>query len=149
MDRALMTDRLPDPDREAAFYDGVLIKRGIAWFVDIALIALLAVLVLPFTAFIGIFFFPALMLVLGFLYRWVTIANQSATWGMRLMGIELRDIDGHRLTAGLALAHTGAYTFALFVAPLQLISVGAMLVTPRGQGLHDLFLGTAMLNRAA
>ncbi len=129
-------------------YDGVTLKRGIAWVFDIVLIAILCALVLPFTAFTGVFFFPFLMLVVGFIYRWFTLAGGSSTWGMRMMGIRFRDHRGAPLTSGLALAHTLGYTVSIAVAPLQLISIILMLVTPRGQGLTDHLLGTEAINAA-
>ena len=127
-------------------FAGVPFKRGLAWVFDVILIAVLCTLVLPFTAFTGIFFFPFLMLVVSFIYRWFTIAGGSATWGMRVMGIELCDNDGAPLSSGLALAHTFGYTISVALPPLQLISVILMLVTARGQGLTDHVLGTTAIN---
>jgi uncharacterized RDD family membrane protein YckC len=129
-----------------SLYQGVVFKRAIAWVFDVMLIAILCTLVLPFTAFTGIFFFPFLMLVVGFFYRWFTLAGNSSTWGMRLMGITFRDHDGMPLSSGLALAHTVGYSVSITVAPLQLISIILMLVTARGQGLTDHFLGAVAIN---
>ena len=140
---------LPDPVTDSAFYRGVPTKRALAWVVDVVIVAIACVLVLPFTAFTGLFFFPVLMLTVGFFYRWFTIASGSATWGMRLMAIELRNIAGARLTAGEAFLHTAGYTVSVVTAPLQLISMVLMLATPRGQGLSDMVLGTAAINRPA
>ena len=140
---------LPDPDTAPAFYRGVAVKRALAWVIDVTLVALLCVLVLPFTAFTGLFFFPLLMLVVGFFYRWATLAGGSATWGMRLMSIEIRDLHGARLTGGTALLHTAGYTVSVVTAPLQLVSMIAMLLTPRGQGLTDMVLGTTAINKPA
>ncbi len=140
---------LPDPHLLPEFYDGVVAKRALAWVVDVVLVFLLCLVVLPFTAFLGLFFFPALMLVTGFLYRWATIAARSATLGMRLMAIELRDAEGLRLTGQAAFLHTLGYTVSLTVAPLQLISILMMLLTERRQGLTDHVLGTAAINRPA
>lgn len=127
-------------------YAGVPFKRGIAWVLDMILIATLCALILPFTAFTGVFFFPFLMLVVGFIYRWFTIAGGSSTWGMRIMGIGLRDHHGTKLSSGLALAHTFGYSISVALPPLQLISVILMLVTPRGQGLTDHVLGTTAIH---
>lgn len=127
-------------------FAGVPLKRAIAWVFDVVLIAILCTLILPFTAFTGVFFFPLMMLVIGFLYRWFTIAGSSATWGMRIMGIGLRDLDGTPLTSGMALAHTAGYTVSVAMAPLQLISCILMVFTARGQGLSDLVLGTTAVN---
>lgn len=135
-------------DFNPQLYAGVTIKRGIAWIFDVILIAMLCALILPFTAFTGIFFFPAMMLVVGFIYRWFTLAGGSSTWGMRLMGIRFRDHHRAPLSSGLALAHTIGYTVSIAIAPLQLISIILMLVTPRGQGLTDHFLGTEAINTA-
>lgn len=138
---------LPDPATKPQFYDGILIKRAIAWLFDAILVGVLCILILPFTVFTAVFFFPLLMLVVGFIYRWFTIASKSSTWGMRLVGIELRDHEGLRLQSGTALAHTAGYTFSVAVAPLQLISILMMIVTERKQGLTDHLLGTAAINR--
>ena len=140
---------LPDPATKPEFYDGVLLRRGIAWVLDTVITALLCVLILPFTAFLGLLVFPFLMLVVGFFYRWFTTASKSATWGMRLTGIELRDSDGMRLQYNTALAHNGIYTFSVAFAPLQVVSVIMMVFSARKQGLSDHLLGTAAINRPA
>nr|WP_156788562.1 RDD family protein [Roseobacter sp. CCS2] len=142
----MSSDNATAADFDPRLYDGVTIKRGLAWVFDVVMIAMLCALVLPFTAFTGIFFFPALMLFVGFIYRWFTLAGGSSTWGMRMMGIRFRDHQGASLSSGLALAHTFGYTISVAIAPLQLISVILMLTTPRGQGLSDLILGTEAIN---
>jgi len=138
---------LPDPDTQPEYYNGILIKRAAAWGVDAVLVAVICAMLLPFTAFLGIFFFPLMMLVVGFFYRWWTIAGGSATWGMRLMAIELRESDGGLLLPNTAFWHTAGYTFAILVAPLQFVSMVMMAATPRGQGLSDMILGTTAINR--
>ena len=140
---------LPDPFQQPQFYRAVPMKRLIAWLVDFVIILLLCVLALPFTAFLGLFFWPVMMLTIGFVYRVATIAAGSATWGMRFAGIELRDAHGARLDGGLALAHTAGYTISFAFPILQVISVVMMVTTARGQGLTDAFLGTVALNRRA
>ncbi|SMY09678.1 RDD family protein [Flavimaricola marinus] len=140
---------LPSPDEGAAFYAGVPLKRALAWVFDVVLIGLISAIAVPFTAFTAIFYFPFLMLVLGFLYRWFTLAGGSATWGMRLMAIEIRQADGDRLSNQSAFLHTLGYSISVAVAPLQLISVIMMLVTARGQGLTDTVMQTAAINRPA
>lgn len=138
---------LPDPATAPRFYDGVTLKRAIAWVIDVALIGILAAVIVPFTAFAALFIWPLFMLVVGFLYRWATISVGSATWGMALTGIELRAPDGLRLTGQTAFLHTLGYTLSVAAAPAQLVSIILMLALGRGQGLTDLFLGTAAINR--
>ena len=140
---------LPDPQRESGFYRAVSLKRGLACLIDIALIFLLAVVILPFTAFTALFFFPLFMGVVGFLYRWATLSRKSATWGMRFMAIQLRDQDGMKLSGMTALLHVAGFYISVAVFPLGLISAGLMVLRGRGQGLTDMLLGTAMINRPA
>jgi uncharacterized RDD family membrane protein YckC len=144
-----MSYALPDPYAQAEFYDDIPAKRFLAWVVDAVLILALCLLVLPFTFFLGLLFFPLLWLVLGFLYRWGTLAAGSATWGMRLVAIEVRRADGARLDPGTALAHTLIYTVAMGTLVLQALSVALILLSPRRQSLADHLLGTAALNREA
>ncbi len=146
---AVRAPGLPDPATEPQFYAGVTAKRLFAWVIDAVIVALICAVIVPFTAFTALFFLPVLWLVVGFLYRWATIAGGSATWGMRMMSIELREADGLRLSGGTALVHTLGYTVSVAMAPLQLISVIIMVAMGRGQGLTDLVLGTAMINRPA
>ena len=87
---------LPDPQIQPDVYKDVPLKRLLAWGVDSVLILLLCIVILPFTAFTGVFFFPLLFLAVSFGYRVVTLANGSATLGMRLCAIELRRADGAR-----------------------------------------------------
>ncbi|WP_163849636.1 RDD family protein [Pseudooceanicola aestuarii] len=141
------TTELPDPEQFPELYDSVPVKRAIAWAVDAAVIWLLTMVVVIFTAFIGLFFLGFLLLIVSFLYRWSTLANGSATWGMRLMSIELRDAEGRRFDATQAFLHTLGYSLSLAFAPVQMISVVLMAVTARGQGVTDHVLGSSALNR--
>lgn len=137
----------PDPELQPQFYDAVPSKRLLAWVVDSAITLVLTLVVIPFTAFIGLFFFPLLYLALGFAYRVVTLSRGSATWGMRLMAIELRTRDDARFDVSAAFLHTLGYTVSLGMPLLQLVSVVMMLSTERRQGLTDMVLGTVALNR--
>lgn len=140
---------LPHPVREPEFYEGVTLKRGLAWVVDAGLIFGLCVLIVPFTAFTALLWWPLLWLTVGFLYRWATLSAGSATLGMRLMGLTLRARDGARLDAAMSFAHVLGYSVSMAVFPLQLVSVALMIGLGRGQGLTDLVLGTAVINRPA
>jgi len=140
---------LPDPDLQPDFYAGVVPKRLLAWVVDTLAITLLTLLAGVLTLGIGLFLFFVFFAVIGFIYRFVTLANRSSTWGMRFAGVELRQANGARFDTAAAFLHTLGYTVSLTIAPLQLVSVVLMLISSRGQGLTDMVLGTAMLNRRA
>ncbi|WP_170354758.1 RDD family protein [Ruegeria lacuscaerulensis] len=140
---------LPDPDRQPEFYQSVATKRFVAWLFDIALISLLCIVPIFLTLGAGLFFLPLIYAVISFVYRVVTIANGSATLGMRFMGIELRDAFGARMDLGKAIAHTAGYFVSMAIFVVQVISVIMMLTSSRGQGLTDSFLGTVMINQRA
>ena len=137
----------PDPHAQPQFYDGIPLKRLMAWVVDVLLIAVLCIVILPFTAFTGIFFFGFLFMVVGFVYRWATLAGGSATWGMRLMAMELRQGDDRPLSGAAAFLHTMGYSISLAFPLLQVISIVLMVTSERRQGLTDMVLGTVPLNR--
>ncbi|MEL7125209.1 MAG: RDD family protein [Pseudomonadota bacterium] len=140
---------LADPVTQPQFYRDVAGKRLLAWVVDTILVFLICLLILPFTAFVAAFFFLGLMAVVGFVYRLISLTGGSATLGMRLFAIEFRRADGTRFDLGTAFLHTVGYTVSWAVAPLQLISIVLMATSARGQGLTDMVLGTAALNRRA
>jgi uncharacterized RDD family membrane protein YckC len=144
-----MYSSLPDPEYQAEFYADVPVKRALAWGVDTILIALITLLVVPFTLFLGLFFLPVLYMALSFLYRTVGLARRSATPGMRLMAIEFRDRTGARFDLGTAFLHTLGYTLTISTLLPQLLSIGLMLTTARGQGLTDMVLGTVAINKPA
>lgn len=140
---------LPDPETSPAFYDGVAIKRALAWFVDIAAIALVSAVLASLPFFLGWFIFPLIFIVVNFFYRVTTIASASATPGMQLFNIEFRNHKGEHLDGSTATLHTLTYFVAnAFFIP-QIISLFLMVGTPRGQGLHDMFVGTVALNRSS
>ncbi|WP_417257528.1 RDD family protein [Celeribacter sp.] len=138
---------LPDPVSQAAFYDSVPTKRLVAFIFDMIAIVILSALIVPLTAFTGIFFFPFLVTVMSFAYRVVTLANGSATLGMRLMGIEFRTAQGERFDLKYALIHTTLFTIWGIFFFAQVVSIVLMLTTARKQGLSDMLLGTAAINK--
>ncbi len=140
---------LPDPDTQAEFYADVATKRAFAWVIDMVLISLLVALVVLFTVGIGLFFLGFLMLLISFAYRFISLANTSATPGMRIVAIELRTHRGERFTSGTALLHTLGYLGSISFGLPQIVSVLLVATSKRGQGLTDMVLGTAAVNRGA
>lgn len=140
---------LPDPDRHAEFYAGVATKRAMAWVVDTIITLILTAIIVPFTAFTALFFLPALYVTVSAFYRWISISRSSATPGMRLAAIEFRRSDGAPFDAGTALVHTLAYLVSFAMVLPQILSVAVMVFGGRGQGLTDLVLGSAVINKTA
>lgn len=142
-----MTHALPDPVRHAAFYQGVAARRAVAWAIDCAITGALALVIVPFTAFLAMLIFPLLFGAVNLAYRSVTLAGFSATPGMWLLGVEFRRADGSRLDPPTAILHTlGTMVTWTTVLP-QVASAALMALHPRGQGLTDLVLGTVAIRR--
>lgn len=137
----------PDPIRAPQFYASVPSKRLIAWVIDMVITLILTALITPFTAFISLFFLPFFFLITGFAYRTLTLSTSSATWGMRMMSIELRDSRGERFDFSQALVHTLGYTFSVAFFLVQLVSIVMMVSSARGQSLTDMAMGSVMINR--
>jgi len=139
--------RLPDPFEYPELYEGVPMKRLLAWVLDTVAIVGICLVILPFTAFIALFFFPFLLFVVSFAYRVISLANKSATPGMRLMAIELRDGQDQPFDFSHALLHTLGYVLSTVVFLVQLVSMIFMASSARGQGLSDMVLNTTALNK--
>ena len=140
---------LPDPHYQPEFYADVPLKRFLAWIADTVLIVLAVIVIVPFTAFTGLFFLPVLTFIVSFAYRFLTLSNGAATLGMRLTAIEFRNARGSRLTSNEAFWHTLGFSLSFAVPIVQVVSVVLMASTERGQGLTDMALGTVALNRRA
>ncbi|MSU90984.1 RDD family protein [Rhodobacteraceae bacterium 2CG4] len=142
---------LPHPEHDTQFYDGVPLKRLVAWLIDFTAIVLATVVATLaiglLTLGLGFALFPAILFLVTFLYRWLTIAGSSATPGMMLMGIELRSCDGHRLTPVIAAVHTGIFMFLMASVVGWIGTAVSIWVTRYNQGLPDLLLGTTAINR--
>ena len=72
----------------------------------------------------------------------------SATFGMRIMAIELRHESGHLLDFITSVLHTiGLHVCFAFVL-VQLLSIGMMVMRDDRKSLTDMVIGTFMVNRA-
>jgi uncharacterized RDD family membrane protein YckC len=144
---------LPDPEHDRQFYEGVPLRRFVAWCVDLVIILLigvpLATLFGLITLFVGFAIFPLIVAGVGFGYRTLTLANGSATWGMRFTGIEFRRGDGSRFDLLTALLHTALYAICISFVVLQAISCVTILGSRYRQSLGDMVLGTTAINRPA
>ncbi len=142
---------LPDPVRDAEFYDGVPFRRLLAWVIDAIIIIVLSVVTTLvaglMTLGIALFFASFLFMATGFIYRLVTITSKSATFGMLVMGIEFRRMDGHRFELKDAFVHTTLYTVLVVTFFGQIASMVMMATSEYGRGLHDMVLGSTAINR--
>ena len=145
---------LPDPDHDPQFYAGVPARRFAAFVIDAAVIVALTLPVMVLGAIFSILTFGlgsglgALMAVLtGFLYRFGMLTVFGATAGMLLMGIEVRDADGRTPGEGTAFVHTAGFNVTFLFPPLLIIGWILMVQSPYRRAMHDLPLGTVVINR--
>ncbi|MCB1502814.1 MAG: RDD family protein [Bauldia sp.] len=144
-----------DPVAQPDMYEGILSKRVVAFVADAIIIvflmipaALVVFIVGIVTLGIGWLLYGALFAIVALGYVALTLGGpNSATIGMRWAGIELRTWNGGPCFAALAVLHALLFWFSVgLLTPLVLL-VG--LFTARRQLLHDLLLGTVMVNSAA
>jgi uncharacterized RDD family membrane protein YckC len=138
---------LPDPEADQQFYTGVPFKRFLAWIIDFSIIMLIAAAGVIATFGLGAFMFPLMLLCINLGYRIFTLSRNSATLGMIITGIEIRNHRGDKLNITEAAWHTCIYTVVMIFFFGLIITAIMMLVNKRGQGLHDYFLGTTAINR--
>ena len=114
---------VPDPHRDPQFYQGVPLRRLVAFFVDIAIVLFLLLCLV----FVGgalslgaIFFAGPLVMVMfsmtGFVYRWILLSQRSATVGMMLTGIEVRDGRGDEMNTATGFIHCRVLCVVLLFA---------------------------------
>jgi len=138
---------LPDPDLDSQFYDKVPTRRLVAWVFDGIITFGITFVISVMTLGLAFFIFPFVWLLVGLIYRTITIASKSSTWGMRMVGIEFRDKNGQKFDTGLALVHTLIFTVATGFFIAQIVSIVLMLTSRYGQSLQDMILGTTAINR--
>lgn len=142
-----------DPLSDWRLFDGVRTRRVFAFLIDAVLIALMTILAYVVVAVFGVFtlglgwlLFPLLWPGVALLYSAFSMGGpRSATIGMRTMGLEVRMLDGGRLNPGIAAVHA-----VLFYASVSILTPFVLLValfSDRKRLLHDLVLGTVVVNR--
>lgn len=137
----------PDPDTDPQFYHGVPAKRLLAFAIDVIAVWGVVIFLSLLTLGIGFLLFAPMIVIVDAIYRVATISNKSATPGMRIMGIELRDAQGERFNFVHAVAHTVMFYVATAFVIVQLVSVLLMAGSHYGRGVHDLPIGATMINR--
>lgn len=141
-----------DPVDYPELYSGVLARRSLAFLFDAFMISVLTVVGWTVMFILGIFTLGLLWLAMGLVFPAVALCytgftlggEQSATPGMRLMGLEMRQLHGAPMFVLLAMAH--AVLFWVSVAVLTPLVLLVALFSGRKQLAHDLLLGTVVIN---
>jgi uncharacterized RDD family membrane protein YckC len=106
-------------------------------------IVLVVLTIVSFGLLYGLWYLAPL---LAFAYHTLLIGGtRSSTWGMRLMGIEVADVDGGRPSYAQALVMT--LVFYVSVLGTSYLVLLLALVTKHHRTLHDLLSGTVVLRR--
>ncbi len=137
------------PEDSPALY-GVLPRRIVAYFFDILFLAIIIlilkiVLWVVFVLSFGLlgFLFAGLPLV-AIIYGTLLLGGpRSSTWGMRLMGLELRTIDGAR--PGHLLAFLQTLLFYVTVTATSGLILLVALFTQRHRTVHDILSNTVVV----
>ncbi len=145
---------LPDPQSSPELFQGILMRRAVAWFIDLIVLGLLVLAILFGGLLIGV-----VTLGLGFLalpialpiailaYYVATLGSPlRATLGMRAMDIVLTPARGRPLDGWAILIHPLIFWVTVWVS--WPITMAIALFTPRRQLLHDLIAGTLMVRRS-
>ncbi|MCV6575603.1 MAG: RDD family protein [Cohaesibacter sp.] len=144
-----------DPATRPALFDGVLSRRAIAFLFDVVMITALVAAASVFVAILGVLTFGLGWLLYGILAPLVAISytalslggSQAATPGMRLMGLEMRLWYGAKPYLLLAIMHSLLFWFIhVAFTPFMLL---VALFSKRGQLLHDMILGSVIVDRDA
>ena len=147
-----------DPATQPELFEGVLARRVIAFVIDFLVIAVPVVLAAMF-----IFAFGLVTLGLGFALYWLlspaavlwalfyfgaTLGGpSSATLGMRMVDLEMRTWYGGNAYFVLGAVH--AVVFWLSISALTPFVLLVAFFNERRRLLHDLLLGTVVINNAA
>lgn len=147
-----------DPATQPELFEGVLARRVVAFIVDFVIISIPVVLAAMFIFAFGIvtlglgfalyWLLPSATVIWAIVYFGVTLGGPaSATFGMRVMDLEMRTWYGAPAYFVLGAVHAVAFWFTVsFFTPFVLL---VAFFNERGRLLHDIMLGTVIINNAA
>lgn len=147
-----------DPWTQPELFEGVLARRVVAFIVDFVIISIPVVLAAMFIFAFGIvtlglgfalyWLLPSATVIWAIVYFGVTLGGPaSATLGMRVMDLEMRTWYGAPAYFVLGAVHAVAFWFTVsFFTPFVLL---VAFFNERGRLLHDIILGTVIINNAA
>lgn len=147
-----------DPAAQPELFRGVLTRRFFAFLIDLFVLAMPIVLGVIFIALFGLltlglgwllfWFVSPLSVIWAILYYGLSFGGpHSATVGMRMMDLQLRTFTGEPGYFLLGAAHAVLYWVSISALTPFIILIG--LLNRRRQLLHDLVLGTVIVNTSA
>ena len=147
-----------DPNTNPELFEGVLARRFLAFIIDAVIIAVPVLLATIFIVILGLVTFglgwllfwlwsPAAIIWAICYYGFTFGSPASATIGMRVMDLEMRSWYGAPAYFVLGAAHAVVFWISVsFLTPLILL---VALFNDRRRLLHDMVVGTIVVNNAA
>jgi uncharacterized RDD family membrane protein YckC len=147
-----------DPAIQPELFEGVLARRVVAFFIDLLMIALPLLLLAIFIFMFGLvtlglgwflfFFYGPISVIWALVYYGLTFGSAaSATIGMRMVDLEMRTWYGAPCYFVLGAVHAiGFWLSVSFLTPFILL---VALFNDRRRLLHDMLVGTIVINNAA
>ena len=129
-----------------ALFEGITWRRMMAFCIDFAILSFtFTVLIIIIVFSLGLF--SALWALTPFIpvayHSWMIGGGQSATFGMQIMGIKVRALEGAKPSLLQAFIMAALFYLSLtFLTPIVLIIA---LFNDRGRCLHDILSGTAVV----
>ena len=129
-----------------SYYDKILLKRMIASFIDVLLVSILTITVLIIISFLSVLTFgiigksiPFVIPVIFSTYFSFTLGgNNSATPGMNILGIVIKNKKKNKLRKFSAFGHTLIFFISLPLGLIFLISIIYPLLNKQRKCIHDL-----------
>jgi len=144
----------PPPSSAPQLYAGVVVRRSLAYLVDVCVIAVLGLclgFVLSVAGFLTFGLITPLAVIAMALwplaYHSFFLASRGATPGMRLFDLELRDWTGKAAEPLQAILQI--ILFYVTVGLTAWLVLFLVLFTERSRALHDILAGTLVVRRAA
>jgi uncharacterized RDD family membrane protein YckC len=147
-----------DPIANPELFEGVVSRRVVAFLIDFLILSIPVVFVSMFIFVVGIVTFGLGFLIYGLLWPGMVIwalcyygatlgGPASATIGMRAMDIEMRTWYGAPTYFVLGAVHAVVFWITVsMITPLVLV---VCLFNERRRCLHDMLVGTVVINNAA
>ncbi|MEO3429785.1 RDD family protein [Pelagibius sp. CAU 1746] len=140
------------PSTAPQLYAGVILRRSLAYLVDVLVIAILGICLGFALSIAGALTFgllsPIAVIILSLwpiAYHSYFLASRGATPGMRLFDLELRDWSGKNVAPLQAVLAT--ILFYVTVALTAWLILLVVLFTDRSRALHDILAGTLVVRR--
>lgn len=131
-------------------FESIRVRRIFAYFIDVVCIAVITVIALFISAFLGVITFGILSPLLALIVALIPIAyntflvgsDWNATLGMRFMNMRVELENGGEPDYMVALIHAALFYFSVAVTSSFILLVS--LFNPRGRCVHDYVTSTVI-----